>query len=99
MGGRVFKHRDFLRAAASSREAILTSTPSQLAMIVELFHNIEQLNFTKPQKEHLMKRLPLIHSIGKLRGPKKARAVIYEKAYPFISVIIAAALAQHGLSS
>lgn len=94
MNERILANEPFLRQLIRNFKIISTATTQELECLIELCYNIHKLALSRTERNSIVKYLPIIRYIGKIREATKAREFLSTFGSHFIRTIVRAALLQ-----
>lgn len=92
MCSKLATHRRFLEALSQNPALVRYATPSQLACIVEILHNIHKVALSSKEKRSIDKVLPIVKHIAKTRREDQARAQLVQFGGSILPFILPAVL-------
>lgn len=92
MSAKLATHRRFLEALSQNPALVRYATPSQLACIVEILHNLHKVALSSKEKRCIDKVLPIVKQIAKIRREDNARQQLVQYGGAILPFILPAAL-------
>lgn len=92
MADKIFGNRRFLIALAQNPSLVFTASNEQIALLVEILHNIGKIALTAQEKRKISKLVPLVKRIGRIRKVDRARDQLIQHGGSLLPLIIPAVL-------
>lgn len=85
---------DFLKKVVSNIRIIDSASSKEIACLIEILFNVHKIPFNRAERNSIVKFLPVIRYLGKIRNTEKARDLLKTFAKHFLFVIVQAVLSK-----
>lgn len=92
MTDKIFSNRKFLITLAQNPALVFSASDEQIALLIEILHNISKIALTSQEKKKIAKLVPLVKRLGRIRKINRARDQLIQHGGSLLPLIIPAAL-------